>query len=222
MPTVDFAVSIGSDLAASFGDYPHKGTMDDIGIWNTAKSGADVYSVYVNGIHPIDIPSRAAEINSYLTGSGLTLTQTELETMANAAINDPGGTKTLISGNLYHYEPVLMGAGVSGNPYYYDFSLFTDLNAQSWIWGTGVFSAFSSLNDWYLKVPTGTLLTADGNAIVAPGEDWILKTGGANGTGGSGDVPEIPAGLLIPLLGILGTGLIFIRKKFFVNSNDNK
>jgi hypothetical protein len=207
----DFSIGYYSGTSSQF----FRGNIDELGVWNAAKSDAEVYSLYINGIHPVDIPSRAAEINGYLGGSGLTLTQTELNAIADAAINDAGGTVRAISGNVYHYEPVL--AGSSGS-YYYDFSLFPDLAANSWAWGTGPgkLANYASLNDWYAKVATGALITADGDAIVSAGEAWALKTGGVNGTGGSSDVPEIPAGLLIPLLGLIGGAMIWLRKKAVV------
>jgi hypothetical protein len=195
----NYGVSVG--YGADTSGQRYVGYLDDMGYWNTAKSAADVYSIYVNGIHPTDVASRKAELSSYLTGTGLTLSDATLSAMASAAINDAPGTVTSIASGMSHFEPLLMG---SSGSYYYDFSTFVNLAANSWAWGTGAFSAYSSLDDWYAKVITGTFITADGDAILTGNETWFLKTGGgtgSDGTGGGGAVPE-PATVVSIISGI--------------------
>jgi hypothetical protein len=182
----------------------YDGKMDDVAMWNTAKTAAEVYDIYINGIHPTDVASRKAELSTYLTAAGIItqFTDEELTMLTNAVLNDAGGVSRAISDSIIHYEPLLMGASGS---YYYDFSSFSGLDAMSWLWGTGGLSGYSSLNDWYAKNYTGAFITANGDTIIDGNESWFIKTGGGTGGVGGGEAVPEPATVVSMLLG--GAGL---------------
>ena len=170
--------------------YEYKGLMDDLSIWNTSKTATQVYDLYVNGIHPIDAPSFKTELSGYFTGTGVSMTSDQLDALTNAAMNDSAGTVTSLGGGMTHYEPNLAG---SLGSYYYNFStLATKPASYFWDWSSITGGAYTSLNDWYNKVSTGTFITANGNTTIEGNEVWFMKTGG--GDEGGGGVPE-PAGV---------------------------
>lgn len=157
-------------------------TIDDFAIWNVYKTNAQIYDIYVNGIHPADFASLKTELSGYIASASLSslFTDTELNTLTTDVLN---GTSGSLGGGLYHYEPI---EELVGSDYYYKFdNLSTKPQAFSWSWGTGSLSAYDSLNDWYNTVVTGTLITADGNSTITGNEVWFLKTGGGVEGGGA-------------------------------------
>jgi hypothetical protein len=169
-------------------DTVFNGLIDDVSIWNQYKSAAQMYDLYVNGAQPIDETSRETDLDTYLDTAAISLTQSQLDNLTYAVLNDTAGTKRPISELISHYEPLLLGSGTSENPYYYSFSSFTDLAANYWAWGTGDLTDYSSLDNWYSQASIGSLITKDGDSTIEGNESWFLKTGG-----GVGDMTPEPA-----------------------------